>query len=150
MKVCKFIGFLIVLITTSCGVDEPSQPDLGQNDFLNEVIDIMEENSINRDSIDWIIDRNPKVAVLINQAVASSGEALAISFIGRPNSRTFGTSTCGLSTSNQSFNLRDGYTLFLTTAFLADRNENIFGRAVIPEQEVNTENLIRTAVDYLR
>jgi carboxyl-terminal processing protease len=39
---------------------------------------------------------SPRVAVLTDTGVASSGEAIA--FRGRPNTRSFGTPTCGLST----------------------------------------------------
>src|SRR5207244_1020919 len=40
----------------------------------------------------------PRVAVLTDNLVASSGEAIAISFRARPNARAFGSATCGLST----------------------------------------------------
>ena len=62
-----------------------------------------------------------RVAVLTNQAVASSGEAIAVAFRGRPGTRTFGADTCGLPTANESYTLSDGATLFLTVAREADR-----------------------------
>jgi C-terminal processing protease CtpA/Prc len=74
-----------------------------------------------------------KVAVLLDEEVTSSGEAIAIAFIGRPNTRSFGTPTCGLSTSNQTFNLSDGSSLFLTTAYMADRFREIYGASVEPD-----------------
>lgn len=40
----------------------------------------------------------PKVAVLISQYTASSGEAVAVAFKGRPNTRVFGLETAGLIT----------------------------------------------------
>ncbi len=44
-----------------------------------------------------------RVAVLTDVGVASSGEAIAIAFRARPDTRSFGTPTCGLSTAvNQS------------------------------------------------
>ncbi|WP_052731119.1 S41 family peptidase [Spirosoma radiotolerans] len=55
-----------------------------------------------------------KVAVLTNQATASSGEAVAIAFKGRPNTRSFGKATCGLSTANVTNKLSDGALLNLT------------------------------------
>jgi serine/threonine protein phosphatase PrpC len=45
--------------------------------------------------------------------VASSGEAVVISFRGRPNARSFGTPTYGASTAHQGFTLSDGGTLVL-------------------------------------
>ena len=47
---------------------------------------------------------NAAVAVLTSPRTASSGEAVTISFRGRPNTRSFGQPTAGLSTANQ--NLR--------------------------------------------
>ena len=40
----------------------------------------------------------PRVAVLTDNGIASSGEAVVISFRGRPDTRSFGDHTCGLST----------------------------------------------------
>ena len=37
---------------------------------------------------------NPRVAVLTDKAVASSGEAIAVAFRARPSTRSFGTDTC--------------------------------------------------------
>ena len=51
---------------------------------------------------------SPKVAVLINASVASSGEATAIAFKGRANTKFFGTPTFGVSTSNKNFELKSG------------------------------------------
>lgn len=45
----------------------------------------------------------PKVAVLTDNGIGSSGEATLIAFLQRPNTRTFGTAPCGLSTANQGF-----------------------------------------------
>ena len=96
-----------------------------------------------------LINANPKVAVLLDRAVASSGEAIAISFIGRENTRSFGIPTCGLSTGNASFSLRDGYSLFLTTVYMADRNENIYGVPILPDTSTSEVDIIQTAIDYI-
>ncbi|WP_350285830.1 S41 family peptidase [uncultured Croceitalea sp.] len=96
-----------------------------------------------------LINPNPKVAVLLNTAVASSGEAIAISFIGRSNTKSFGSATCGLSTANSGFNLSDGSTLFLTTASMADRNENIYGVSIEPDMPSADEDIIQNAVTYI-
>jgi hypothetical protein len=65
---------------------------------------------------------SPKVAVLTNCGVVSSGEAVVVAFRGRANTRSFGTPTYGLSTANQSYHLSDGAWLYLTVAVMADRN----------------------------
>ena len=96
-----------------------------------------------------LISPYPRVAVLLNEKVVSSGEAIAISFIGRPDTRSFGTATCGLSTANSGFNLSDQSTLYLAVANMADRNLNEFGNQIIPDVEVNAENIISKAVEWI-
>jgi len=63
----------------------------------------------------------PPVAVLTSGATASSGEVLVLAFTGRPQARTFGTPTRGLSAGNRTFPLADGAALVLTVAGTADR-----------------------------
>jgi hypothetical protein len=72
----------------------------------------------------------PRVAVLVDNAVASSGEAAFIAFRGRANTRSFGTATCGLSTANSAFTLKNGASLNLTVAVMADRNKTPFGDTI--------------------
>lgn len=92
---------------------------------------------------------NPKVAVLLDNAVASSGEAIAISFIERENTKSFGSATCGLSTSNRNFNLANGHTLLLTNAYMADRNLNLFGSQIIPDVSATMETIVGEAIQFL-
>jgi len=96
-----------------------------------------------------LINPSPKVAVLQDKQVASSGEAIAIAFIGRENTRSFGTESCGLSTSNNSYNLSDNSTLFLTTAFMADRDRNTFGNPVPVDQEASPQGIIDDAINWI-
>lgn len=78
----------------------------------------------------------PRVAVLIDQRTASSGEATAISFKQRPDARFFGTPTCGLSTSNKGFPMSDGAILVIASAVLADRWRTKYGGVVVPDEIV--------------
>ena len=77
----------------------------------------------------------PKVAVLIDNGTASSGEAVLIAFQRRPDTRTFGNATCGLSTANQEYMLSDGASLFLTEAMMADRTKFLYGAQIMPDKE---------------
>lgn len=79
---------------------------------------------------------NPPVAVLTSNITASSGEIVTVAFIGRPNTKSFGRPTAGLSTSNSGFPLSDGATIFLTTDVDIDRNDKIYGQAITPDQIV--------------
>lgn len=97
-----------------------------------------------------LLNPDPRVAVLLDQAVISSGEAIAIAFIGRANTRHFGTASCGLSTANTTFSLPDGSSLFLTTAYMADREKNLFGGPVAPDVTLSgSNNIIAAAIDYI-
>ncbi len=97
-----------------------------------------------------LINPNPKVAVLLNTAVAGSGEALAIAFVGRDNTQSFGSATCGISASNTKFSLNDGTELFIATTTMADRNKNKYGTVpVTPDTPTTDENIIQMAIDYI-
>jgi len=96
-----------------------------------------------------LITPDPKVAVLLDSGIASSGEVIAISFIGREDTKSFGSSTCGLSTSNESFILSDNSTLNLTTAYLADRNKNLYGIPVNPDFVVTNEKIIQNVLEWI-
>ncbi len=74
------------------------------------------------------------VAVLTGPQTGSSGEAVAISFIGRPETRSFGKPTSGYSTANQSIPLSDGAQLVLTRAVMADRNGRQYGGPIAPDE----------------
>jgi carboxyl-terminal processing protease len=81
------------------------------------------------------------VAVLLDGSTASSGEAVAISFKGRPDTRFFGQHSCGLSTSNESIKLADGAMLYLTTSTEADRNRTVYNSGITPDVTVQDNNL---------
>ena len=93
---------------------------------------------------------NPNVAVIIDGRVASSGEATAIAFKARLNTRFFGTPTCGLSTANAAHRI-DNATLILTVGTMADRNRLVFGDSVLPDEFIaNTTLQVDRAVEWLR
>lgn len=94
---------------------------------------------------------NAKVAVLTNCGAASSGEAVVVSFRARPNTRSFGTPTRGLSTANKGFPLADGATLFLTAAVMADRTAAPYGAAIAPDEVISEPSAtVARAVEWLR
>lgn len=82
------------------------------------------------------------VAVLVDHGTASSGEAVAISFAGRPYSRSFGRPTHGQSTANEGFPLEDGANLVLTTSVEADRTGKFYLDGIEPDVELPEEKHI--------
>lgn len=82
------------------------------------------------------IEPAPPVAVLIDGLAASSGEAVLIAFLGRPDTRVFGTPTYGLPTANQGFALSDGAELVITVGANVDRDGNVYTTAIAPDVRV--------------
>jgi carboxyl-terminal processing protease len=76
---------------------------------------------------------NPRIAVLIDGGTASSGEAIAIAFRGRPNTRFFGEHTMGASTNNTGFQLPDGANMVLTIGVDVDREGKEFEDGLDPD-----------------
>jgi hypothetical protein len=91
-------------------------------------------------------DETP-VAVLIGPQTASAGEATAISFRGRPNTRFFGKPSSGLTTGNEVFPLGDGALIVLTVAVELDRTGQEYGGKIAPD--VDTSNAESEAIDWL-
>lgn len=78
----------------------------------------------------------PKVAVLIDRGTGSSGEAIAIAFRGRPNTRFFGEHTQGASTANDVIELPDGASLWLTVGVDRDRNGKQYLAGFHPDEVI--------------
>jgi carboxyl-terminal processing protease len=100
----------------------------------------------------------PKVAVLIDRSTGSSGEALAIAFRGRPNTRFFGEHTQGSSTANQTITLSDGASMWLTIGIDADRNGKQYIDGLTPDEAFPTatqamqpsnDPVVQAALDWL-
>jgi C-terminal processing protease CtpA/Prc len=93
----------------------------------------------------------PRVAVLTDGAVASSGEATVLAFKGRPDARSFGTPTCGLSTAVENYPMSDGAMLNLAISFMADRAKTKYGFAVAPDEVVNDpDEAVSRAIAWLQ
>lgn len=76
------------------------------------------------------------VVVLTGPRTASSGEAVTIAFRGRPQTRSFGLPTAGLSSANQAYPLPDGAMILLTTAIDADRTGRRYGDKIEPDERI--------------
>ena len=94
---------------------------------------------------------SPRVAVLTDRGVASSGEAVVVAFHGRPNTRSFGAATRGLSSSNRGFPLTDGAVLYLNNAVDADRNLVVFGDVISPDETIGGDvEVVQRAIAWIR
>jgi carboxyl-terminal processing protease len=83
--------------------------------------------------------------------VNSAGEALAVYFKGRPDTRSFGTPTCGHHHLLQDFPLNDGAVLWLTTACHEDRTRQKYRGPIGPDEVItNPEQAVIRAVAWLQ
>jgi carboxyl-terminal processing protease len=74
------------------------------------------------------------VAVLVGGGTASSAEVLAVALRGRPETRSFGAPTRGLSAGNRTFPLADGASLVLTVAATSDAAGRLLEGPFVPDQ----------------
>lgn len=79
------------------------------------------------------LQRQLPIAVLTSNRTGSSGEIVAISFIGNSQTASFGQPTWGLTTGNGQFELEDGASMFLASTKMVDRNGHVFEGKVAPE-----------------
>jgi C-terminal processing protease CtpA/Prc len=93
---------------------------------------------------------NPVVAVLTDTLTASSGEAVAVAFKARKHTRSFGASTCGVSTSRSRFYLSDGSVILLTTAVFADRRLVRYGHSIAPDEPLGPAEVVPRAIRWIR
>lgn len=105
-----------------------------------------------------LYNRNPWVAVLTDNATASSGEAITVAFVGRSKTRSFGTATRGLSTANAGFPLRDSAKIYLTVAVFVDRTGTRYGGKINPNEVVvgsfhsdplDDDKVVKRAMEWL-
>ncbi len=99
----------------------------------------------------------PKIAVLIGNKTASSGEAVAVAFSGQKNVRFFGQETSGFANGTYPFFLSDGACLLLPVMLFSNRLGQIFYANIVPDEiiKANEEtNLLEdptmeAAIDWL-
>ena len=91
------------------------------------------------------------MAVLLGPKTASSGEAIAVAFSGRPQTEFFGRRTGGFATSNQNVPLGDGMVAFVMTSEMADRHGRTFPKGLAPAvEDASDEDAGLRALAWLR
>jgi hypothetical protein len=92
-----------------------------------------------------------RVAVLTDSMTNSAGEATAVAFRGRPDTRTFGGETCGHSSGIIGITLSDGGTLGLLQVVDADRLGRVYGGKLQPDETIRDDmQLYARVVTWLR
>jgi carboxyl-terminal processing protease len=96
-------------------------------------IDSLTIAKVSKEPYTLLNNLNP-IAILTGRRTASSGEVVVTAFHNKSNARSFGESTRGLSTGNAGFKLSDGSMILLTTSIYADRQGNVFGNKINPDE----------------
>ena len=81
-------------------------------------------------------DKDAPVALLLSGATSSSGEAVAVAFLGRDNLRTFGDTTAGFNSANGRYRLPDGAEMWITNAMNRDRRGRGYALSIAPDEYV--------------
>ncbi len=88
------------------------------------------------------------VAVLVGPRTSGAGEALALAFRGRANTRFFGEPTAGHGQARERIRLSDGAELRFATGILSDRNGRRLEGAFMPDDSLNA-GLLTGGMDSL-
>ena len=98
-----------------------------------------------------LIKPAPRVAVLTGGSTNSAGEAITVWLRNRPDTRSFGTPTCGHHHLLDSFRLSDGATLTLKNANNADRLKQHYAGPIAPDEIIEDPGeVITRAVRWLQ
>ncbi|MDJ0760031.1 MAG: S41 family peptidase [Woeseiaceae bacterium] len=89
------------------------------------------------------------IAVVVGSDTASSGEALAIAFLGRDNTRLFGQSTSGWTTANVAIPLSDDAILVFPSGYMADADGRTYPDGITPDEIVDPANARLRAEQWL-
>ncbi|MEP6712999.1 MAG: S41 family peptidase [Ferruginibacter sp.] len=166
-------GWIIDLRENTGGNMEPMIAGLGplfSSDKLGSLIDVNNkpDSWYYKDGRYWgdgyegwsvsnpvILTSKLPIAVLTSNQTGSSGEIVAISFIGNANTKSFGQPTWGLTTGNGIFDLMDGARMMLASTIMADRNGNLYHGRIDPDEMIEQSNAnkddmgIKTAIDWI-
>ena len=89
------------------------------------------------------------IAVLLDRKTASSGEAVAIAFKGRPNVRYFGETTANFVSINDPVRLPDGAMIQMTVGYSRDRVGKLWTGPIAPDVATSGEAAETAAVAWL-
>lgn len=87
------------------------------------------------------------VAVLISRYTVSSGEAVATTFKGRPNTAFFGEPTGGLTTTTNWEPIEEELFMSIAVSYYADRNNNVFKKNLQPDEPIEFSPELALSLD---
>jgi C-terminal processing protease CtpA/Prc len=97
-----------------------------------------------------IINKNKKIAVLIEKTTVSSGEFLALAFKFQTNTKTFGKPTRGKTSHCGLYYLKDEAILLLSQSYYYDKNRNEIKNGIIPDVDCQSETSLTKAIEWIK
>lgn len=95
------------------------------------------------------IQKKIKIALLVGPNTSSSGEMIAIAFIGKSGVTLIGQPTAGLISGNSAFPLLNGNILYLASAYTKDRLGKTYKKGIYPDFLSNSDEAnIQNANDW--
>ncbi len=108
---------------------EDGEWSIANGDFVNEGYSVRLRNACR-------VPEGTRVAVLTSLYTASSGEALAVIFKGRPNTRFIGGKTLGMITVTDWSTIGDSTALTISVGYYRDRNGRVYDQFVDVDEEL--------------
>ncbi|WP_126766595.1 S41 family peptidase [Aliidiomarina iranensis] len=93
--------------------------------------------------------KDKPVAVLIDRNTGSSGEATLVQFLGRANTKTFGTRTSGASSNIHIMYMTDGAILGVANGYFVDREGKVYRNGIEPDIALGDRNIIDEVTSWL-
>jgi len=106
------------------------------------------QRSITCDSI--LINKDKKIAVLIDNNTASAGEFLSLAFKIQKNTKLFGCKTRGLTSHLRYFIFAKDVELLLAVEYYCDRDKKTYKDGIYPDVECKKDESLFKAVDWIR
>jgi C-terminal processing protease CtpA/Prc len=118
--------------------------------YYNDGASLIDDYQITKVNSPYSLLRSdPKVAILTDRFTASSGESIVVAFIGRSNTKRFGSPTTGLTTANSTFELNDGAIIVLAVSTVADRTGKLYGNKIDPDQNAIDSEILDLCIEWI-
>lgn len=138
--------FSLPLIGISCDNKSKYKPiKLLDNYFYYDDIVI---DSLNYSST--LINKNKKIAVLVNDKTVSAGEFLALAFTFQEDTKLFGSKTKGKTSHLTLFEFKSNAKLLLATSYYCDKNSNIKIGGLVPDTVCKYEESLSKAIEWIK
>ncbi|MFI1745704.1 S41 family peptidase [Thalassobellus sediminis] len=109
-----------------------------------------DDTGVSLNYVNTLINKDKKIAVLINNRTASCGELVAMSLKFQKQTKIFGSRSNGLTTALMPIHYSpSGATLLLSFSYLCDLDKKIV-KAIIPDEKCSSEESLEKAIKWIK